>query len=58
MQFQRIRFILAAFDRGDVQGEAELARRLRVYAEQSDRTLSPSRKVTVAGPLPILWCAP
>jgi hypothetical protein len=55
--FTRIHYLLAAFNRGEF-GESELARRLRDYAEQSDRSLRPSRKVTHLGPLPILWCEP
>lgn len=54
MNFTRIKIILRNFDVQPV-AETELAKQLREYVEQNDRTLRPSRKLTVNGIAPLAW---
>lgn len=54
MNFTRIKIILRNFDAQPVR-EADLALQLREYVEQNDRTLRPSRKLTVNGVAPLAW---
>ena len=54
--FARLRYLLAAFDRGEFC-EAGLSARLGVYADRAAAVARPSRKVTVAG-MPVVWGEP
>jgi hypothetical protein len=52
--FNRIKFLLAAFDRLEFC-EAGLSARLGVYVERSAAPLQPSRALTVNGIAPLAW---
>lgn len=57
--FNRIKFLLAAFDRHEFC-EVGLSARLDIYVERSAAPLRSSRKLTVNGlpSLPTLWSEP
>jgi hypothetical protein len=57
MQFRRIRYLLAAFDRGEFS-EVGLSARLDAYTERNERSPGPSRHQTSTGMAPITWCEP